>query len=46
MMIDTQFFAWIAVAVAITGTYLWLKPRSSQSKKKSGVGDQGQYAKK
>ncbi len=27
MMIDARFFGFLAIAVAIVGAYLWLKPR-------------------
>ena len=40
-MIDLQLFAYLAIGVAIVGTYLWFKP-SKNAPKYSGVGDQGQ----
>lgn len=44
MMIDLHLFAYLAVAVAVVGSFLWVRSwRSAKSKKLSGVGDQGQY---
>ncbi len=44
MMFDVALWGWLAVAVAIVGGILWVRPRSKGTKKASGVGDIGQHS--